>query len=323
MQIPSIPEDETTRIETLHSYSILDTLPEDRFDRLTRLAKRLFDVPIALVSLIDSDRQWFKSAVGLEVKETPREISFCGHAILGDDIFEVPDTLLDARFSDNPLVKDTPAIRFYAGCPLVVSNGSKLGTLCLIDQAPKKLTEDDKILLRDLAKMVALEIEAIHMATVDELTGLSNRRGFESSAQHVLNLCERLDKPATMLFFDLNNFKLINDQYGHKEGDLTLKTFGNILRKAVRNSDVIARLGGDEFVVLLANTAPDFAKTVVMRLEAMLEAHNLLAHQGYDISFSIGVETYDSDNHADIGDLMHAADLQMYVHKKKSKAFGD
>ena len=323
MQIPATPEDENTRVETLHSYDILDTLPEERFDRLTRLAKRLFDVPIALVSLIDNDRQWFKSAVGLDVTETPREISFCGHAILGDDIFEVPDTLLDERFSDNPLVKDNPAIRFYAGCPLVVTNGSKLGTLCLIDKAPKKLTEDDKGLLRDLAKMVELELEAVHMATIDELTGLSNRRGFESSAQHVLSLCKRLEKPATMLFFDLNNFKQVNDQYGHKEGDQTLKTFGNILKNAFRNSDVIARLGGDEFVVLLVNTAPDFANKVIKRLQSMVDAHNLLEHQRHNISFSIGVENYDPVKHADVVDLIHAADVQMYVHKKKSKSFGD
>ena len=118
MQKPGKPADEAQRLEALRALSILDTLPEERFDRLTRLAKRLFGVPIALVSLVDDHRQWFKSRQGLEVSETPRDISFCGHAVLGDDIFLVTDASKDERFFDNPLVTDDPHIRFYDGCPL-------------------------------------------------------------------------------------------------------------------------------------------------------------------------------------------------------------
>ena len=123
MKTPELPADERTRLEILRSLKILDTLPEERFDRLTRLARKLFDVPIALVSLVDVNRQWFKSSAGLDATETPREISFCGHAILGDDILVVSDTQLDERFHDNPLVTGGPAIRFYAGCPLTGANG--------------------------------------------------------------------------------------------------------------------------------------------------------------------------------------------------------
>src|SRR5690242_11997132 len=136
MQAPAKPKDEEQRLETLRALNILDTVPEERYDRLTRLAKRLFDVPIALVSIIDEDRQWFKSSMGVDAKETSREISFCGHAILGDEILEVPDATKDERFNDNPLVIENPNIRFYAGCPLAVANGSKIGTLCLIDDHP-------------------------------------------------------------------------------------------------------------------------------------------------------------------------------------------
>lgn len=291
MKAPPIPENEEIRIQTLHSYDILDSVPEERYDRLTRLAKRLFGVPIALVSLIDTNRQWYKSSQGIDTRETPREVSFCGHAILGEDIFEIPDATLDERFHDNPLVTDNPSIRFYAGCPLTVGNGSNLGTLCILDKEPKKLSEEDKVLLHDLAKMVELEIQAMHMATMDELTGLSNRRGFESLAQHALNYCRRLNKPATMLFFDLDHFKLINDQFGHAEGDLALKTFSNILKNAFRNSDVIARLGGDEFVVLLTNTSESAATTVLQRLQTMIDDHNLLAQQPYVLSYSVGSKT--------------------------------
>ena len=191
MKTPDIPEDEQTRLKTLKSLDVLDTIPEERFDRLTRMCKRLFDVPIALVSLVDENRQWFKSCVGLDVSETPRDISFCGHAILGNDIFTIPDAASDARFTDNPLVIDEPHIRFYAGCPLRSPNGSKLGTLCIIDRKPRTLSEEDLETLKDLAAMVERELEAVQLATIDDLTRISNRRGFMTLAQHSLNLCNR------------------------------------------------------------------------------------------------------------------------------------
>ncbi|MDO9199841.1 MAG: GAF domain-containing protein, partial [Hydrogenophaga sp.] len=133
MKPPDRPIDEKLRLQTLQSLHILNTHAEERFDRLTRMAKRIFGVPIALVSLVDANRQWFKSCIGLDASETPRDISFCGHAILGSEVFVIPDTAADPRFSDNPLVTGYPHIRFYAGCPLVAANGQKLGTLCVID----------------------------------------------------------------------------------------------------------------------------------------------------------------------------------------------
>ncbi|MFV1921534.1 MAG: GAF domain-containing protein [Methylotenera sp.] len=154
MKKPSIPPDEAARLKTLRYLNILDTPAEERFDRLTRMAKRLFDVSFALVSLVDENRQWFKSCAGLDVSETPRDISFCGHTILGDDIFIIPDATKDERFADNPLVLNEPHIRFYAGCPLKFTNGNRLGTLCIIDQQPRNLTDEDLIVLKDLASMV-------------------------------------------------------------------------------------------------------------------------------------------------------------------------
>lgn len=317
MQAPAKPNDEEERLETLRSLNILDTVPEERYDRLTRLAKRLFDVPIALVSIVDADRQWFKSSMGLDVKETPREISFCGHAILGDEILEVPDATKDERFYDNPAVTNNPNVRFYAGCPLVMANGSKIGTLCLVDDEPRVLKEEDRTLLRDLAHMVEAEIAAVQLATMDELTQLSNRRGFEAIAQHAIHLCKRLEKPATLLFFDLNNFKQINDKYGHASGDVALQTFSSTLMHAFRNSDVIARLGGDEFVVLLTNTKPEIATKVLNRLSDMIADHNLLDNNEYEISYSVGVIEYDSKKHETIGDLIIDADQLMYAEKRK------
>ncbi|MBE9110973.1 GAF domain-containing protein [Nodosilinea sp. LEGE 07298] len=169
MQTPPYPANEATRLNTLRSLHILDTKPEERFDRITRIAKRLFGVPITLMSLIDAERQWFKSHQGLDLGETSRDISFCGHAILGNSPFVVPDALLDERFRDNPLVTDGPRIRFYAGAPLTVNNGSNLGTLCVIDQVPRTFTDEDQQLLVDLGRIAQQELLTMQLDTLDEL----------------------------------------------------------------------------------------------------------------------------------------------------------
>ncbi len=158
MQQPVIPDNETERLEALQRLEALDTPAEERFDRLTRLAKALFNVPIALVSLVDSDRQWFKSKQGLEVCETPRDVSFCGHAILEPEIFHVPNALKDPRFADNPLVTGAPNVRFYAGAPLSIPDGHRVGTLCLIDHRERDLTPEELSHLRDLADCVQAEL---------------------------------------------------------------------------------------------------------------------------------------------------------------------
>ena len=161
---PTLPFNEIYRLQALHDLKILDTPPEERFDRIIRLAIRLFDVPIALVSLVDANRQWFKSCYGLDISESSRDISFCAHAILADDILLIPDALADERFYDNPFVTNDPFIRFYAGCPLVGLDGNKLGTLCIIDRRPREFSQEDLASLRDLAKMVEKELMS---ATLD------------------------------------------------------------------------------------------------------------------------------------------------------------
>lgn len=145
---------EFQRLAALQRYAILDTAPEARFDRLTRLASMLFEAPIALVSLVDAERQWFKSSCGLAGSETPREWAFCAYAIEGTDVLVVPDATRDVRFRDNPLVTGTPHIRFYAGAPLITPDGFGLGTLCVIDHRPRPgLSEELQTALQDFAAL--------------------------------------------------------------------------------------------------------------------------------------------------------------------------
>lgn len=319
MKAPNVPTDEAVRLHTLNSLNILDTSSEERFDRLTRMAKRLFGVPIALVSLVDENRQWFKSCIGLPVTETSREISFCGHAILGDDVFLIPDTLDDERFADNPLVVDEPHIRFYAGAPLKALNGQKMGTLCIIDQEPRKVDREDLEVLEDLAAMVERELAAVQLAIQDELTGISNRRGFMELAQYSLKLCQRQSLPATLIFIDLDEFKQVNDVYGHAAGDRALRLFAGYLSSACRDSDLVARLGGDEFVILLVNTDQLQGEQVISRLLQSIEQENKKIPCEYNMAFSHGVVEFDHERDVSVDDLLSKGDEVMYTIKKAKR----
>ncbi len=160
MQSVSLPPDENTRLEALRAYQILDTKPELAFDRLTRLGAKVFEAPIVLVSLVDQNRQWFKSCYGLSVNETGRDVSFCAHAIFTNDPFVIADALADPRFHDNPLVTGEPKIRFYAGAPLIAPNGARIGTFCVIDHHPRKsMSSEDLETLCDFSSLVVEELE--------------------------------------------------------------------------------------------------------------------------------------------------------------------
>jgi diguanylate cyclase (GGDEF)-like protein len=320
MKTPDTPGNEKQRLATLRSIDILDTDPEERFDRLTRLARRVFDVPIALVSLVDENRQWFKSKVGVNACETPRDISFCGHAILGDGLFIIEDTLQDERFVDNPLVTGEPGIRFYAGMPLRYQNGAKLGTLCIIDREPRSLDDEDLAMFRDLANIAESELSAIHLASIDELTRIPNRRGFVMTAHNSISLCARQALPVSLAYFDLDRFKRINDRFGHEEGDRALAAFADVMGKTFRESDVFARIGGDEFVALLTDAGENRATDVVARFRGNVEAFNAQSSRGYEIQFTEGIVTVHPDERTTIGDLLREADAAMYEKKRRKQS---
>lgn len=316
MKAPPIPVDEQERLSQLRSLAILDTPPEERFDCVTRMARRLFGVPIALVSLVDENRQWFKSCFGLDVSETDRRISFCGHAILNKGALVIEDASQDERFADNPLVTGDPYIRFYAGQPLHSLSGQAMGTLCIIDQEPRSFGQEDLAMLSDLAGMVEREIMAVQLAISDELTRISNRRGFLALSKYSLDICKRQLFPATLVFFDLDKFKQVNDTHGHAEGDRVLKIFAEQMRESFRTSDLFARLGGDEFVALLTNVNADVIKDLIARFDTALQERCAALALPYMIGFSYGIVSYEPLKHSSVEDMLHEADSAMYANKK-------
>ena len=313
---PELPANEAERLHALRTLEILDTSHEDRFDRVTRMARRMFDVEVSLVSLVDEDRQWFKSTQDLDASETSRETVFCGHAINQDGLFIIPNAIEDLRFFDNPLVTEAPNIRFYAGYPLRLRQGLNIGTLCLIDSKPRHLNEEDKQLLNDLGAMIEQEIRSIQLATLDELTLISNRRGFLTLAEHSYKLCRRKKMPMSVILFDLNKFKPINDEFGHHEGDFALKQFAEVMRSVFRDSDVIGRLGGDEFVAMLTDASDEKIAIVMDRFKTEMDAINKLINKPYLIEYSAGVAFFSYDTEQSLEDMVAQADAAMYEKKK-------
>lgn len=283
MKAPMIPSDEAVRLETLQALNVLDTPFEERFDRITHLATKLFDVPIALVSLVDENRQWFKSCQGLNAAETDRDISFCGHAILNPSPLIIEDALADDRFSDNPLVTNDPHIRFYAGQPLSHPNGQRIGTLCLIDRKPRALNDQQQQVLRELGHWVELELLNTNQATTDSETGLSNRQGFVELGQLALDLCNRHGRSATVVFLFVKGLMSL-----HRRGELAV--YNQILamlteefNSAFRSSDILGRYDESSFVALLTNTNIDATGDRISKLTDLLNTQLALVAEGVSI----------------------------------------
>ncbi|MDH3978301.1 MAG: sensor domain-containing diguanylate cyclase [Gammaproteobacteria bacterium] len=311
---------ETMQLQAKQLLKVLDIEPEERFDRYTRLACKIFDVPIALVTLVDRERQWFKSRYGIDVSATPREFSFCGLPVPDDEVLVVSDTQNDARFRDNPMLAAAPNMRFYAGCPLRGPAGEYLGTFCLIDREPRAFGADDVDKFRELSDLVEVELSSTALATTDELTKISNRRGFMTVASHVIAMCDRVGHTSTLVMFDLNGFKAINDDLGHDLGDQALQDFARSLLKNFRESDVVARLGGDEFCVLMSSVGADAVDKALARLDQHLAQRNRGMQEKYALRYSAGVVYFDRDKHADIEALLREADQRMYDAKRQHQS---
>lgn len=324
---------EAARIAALRRYDILDTLPEQAYDDVTLLAAQICATPIALVSLVDLERQWFKSHHGIDSAQTPRDWAFCAHAINSPEtLFTVEDATTDPRFIDNPLVTGDPGIRFYAGAPLVTPDGHALGTLCAIDRVPRQLDAQQRASLMALSRQVMaqlelrrtvsqltehrrlLELERTRLTAesiTDPLTGLLNRRGFGARINEEIARAERYGHGLSLLLADIDHFKTYNDSFGHPAGDRALRRVGAILEASVRNADTVARVGGEEFAIILPNTDREGALTLAHRCRTAVEQSDW-ARRG--ITISIGVALYDVDSESTEA-LMEQADRALYAAK--------
>jgi len=313
---------------------VLYTPAEERFDRITRLAGRILQVPIALVSLVGKDVQWFKSRYGLDAPETPREISFCGHALLGEETLVVPDATRDTRFFDNPLVTGAPGIRFYAGHPLRSNEGKKLGTLCVIDRTPRQLTKEDHQALQDLAAIAESELNHAKLAEsqqqlivelgetrrkslVDPLTQLWNRRAITDVLEREAARARRSKDWLSIMLMDIDHFKVINDTHGHACGDRALREVAAALRAALRTFDAVGRWGGEEFLAVLPGCGGANAIILAERLRVRVEGVRIPVKQGeIGTTISVGAVALHAPADEVLDAAIIAADEALYRAKR-------
>lgn len=314
MIAPGLPDDEAARLASLRALDILDTPPEERFDRITRLAATLFDAPISYITMVDANRQWFKSTCGLTETETDRDVSFCGHAILDDEALIIPDATEDPRFVDNPQVVGEPHIRFYAGQPLRGPEGHNVGTLCVADREPRTtVPEDSRRALQDLATVVEKELNLEDMAVLQEkLLKASEeaRRAHEESERLLLNILPRpvadqlrdgegdvVDHypEATVLFADLVAFTPFARQRSPRQVVGVLNDLFCRFDRLVQDQGVEKiKTMGDAYMVAagLPDPRPDHAEAVVTVATEMLDTLDRLnAERGTDLQLRIGINT--------------------------------
>lgn len=317
------PSSEEERLAALESYHVLDTACEENFDNLTRLAAALTGCPKAMVSLVDRDRQWFKSRYGLDISETSRADAICAHAILNpNEPTVVPDAALDPRFADSRLVTGPFGLRFYAGVPLVTQDGHALGTLCVLDHTAREISRETVDTLEVLAQsvMTALELRRIayhirDLSLTDQLTGIANRGAFTTALEQVIARQRRDAQPFTLLYLDLDGFKAVNDRLGHAMGDKVLMETAEILRGSVRKEDTVARLGGDEFAAVLVGGRSE-ASVAAERIRAGIE--NLMEIHGWDVTASLGAVTFtEPPQNEDVA--LALADSLMYKAKQSGR----
>ena len=343
---PQKPHDEAARLAALQRYEVLDTAAEEAFDDLVLIASSICGVPTATVSLIDADRQWFKARHNLELTETSRDESFCGHAILDPDkVMVVPDAAVDERFHDNPLVTAEGGIRFYAGAPLKSNDGHAIGTLCVFGGEAMQLDPSKLEALKALSRQVSRLLELRRVSTelslqlrdrawyeqqlqdyqaalerqnadlaeqtrTDPLTGLPNRRAFAAALAAEIEKAHASGQRLCVAVLDIDRFKTINDLHGHAQGDKVLVELASMLKTQFAAKGMAARYGGEEFVLLLPDSDAERAR---LQCEFLRQSVSLLPI-GVPITVSIGVaEIRRRDDHPD--DAFRRADQALYAAK--------
>lgn len=314
-RLPLAVAGDSERLAALSRYDIMDTPVEPAFDRVANLVRLIFNVETGLVSLIDGHRQWYKAAQGTSEREVPLKETFCQHALLAPEPLIVPDARQDARFCDNPRVTMPDGVRFYAGMPLVTGDGHIIGTICAIDRRARDFSERDSTILRELAQIVMSELDLRQLATVDGLTGIATRRAFKEDAEKYVALARRHRSQLSVIAFDIDHFKRVNDNYGHAAGDMVLKAVAGAAQAGLRQSDLLGRLGGEEFAAILPDADGTAAVAVAEKLRHALRGLEFPGSRPpIRISASFGVATLDPGRD-DLDSVLLRADEALYEAK--------
>lgn len=265
---------ESRRIEALEQLGLLDTPPEARFDRVTRLVQELFSVPTVTISLVARNRVWFKSRQGVDTTQSPRDIAFCDATITGDEIFVIEDARADPHFEHNPQVEGPPFIRFYAGCPLCLPGGETVGTLCVVDTVPRVFSPEEREQLADLAAIVEEELTLAQEDTRDLQTGLLNREAFQAQAGSAVALSRKFGREVRVICVRLLNLAMVNQRLGRPAGDRLIRELADLVVTTLDTEQLMGRRRGTEVAVVMTGPGATDVDTQCQRLAATVRDWN-------------------------------------------------
>jgi diguanylate cyclase (GGDEF)-like protein len=316
----------TIKLAHLPMLDLLYTPIEERFERVTRLARRSLGVPVAAITLVSSEKQWFKSVSGWTVTELPRDRSLCNLTIEANALVSIPDTKDDPRTANHPLVVAGPKFRAYAGLPLTDGDGLVSGTIAVYDVKPRALSAADRQTLADLAGIAQAEIArdrlrsahasltaklgvARREAMMDPLTRLWNRRGAMLLLESALDAADRRSTPLTVALVDLDGFKQVNDTMGHAIGDEVLRKVAGRLVGSVRSDDIVCRIGGDEFLLLFVDSDLHSSHSIAARILSSITGSPIVTRDGaIATTASVGFTMREPHEKASIDELIERAD---------------
>ncbi|MEB3243255.1 MAG: sensor domain-containing diguanylate cyclase [Cyanobacteriota bacterium] len=314
-----IPADEDDRLRELERLGVLGGDSDIHLERLLELATLCFGVPMVAISLVTADRQWFLAERGLNIKQTPRSVAFCAHAIMQDKVMVVPNALEDERFRQNPLVTSAPQIRFYAGAPLRSDNGHNLGTLCVIDTQPLQPSAQQIRELDLLSQLVMRELDLRRQRFICPVTGLPIRQRFLSIAAQEFQRAKQERRELSLLLYDIDNFRAINNRWGHDAGDLIMADLCKMSRQFLAEQDFAGRLGDGEFALLLVNTSAADALALAETLRhAVTTMPGVHSHSDVALHISGGLSCL-SGNDQRFDDLFRRADQALQLAKSNGR----
>lgn len=335
MLAPNLPDNFSHHTPVIFSEDPFGGPLREKFDRIMKLARNLFEVPIAAVSFLDKEFKLFKSFLGQDIIETTCEESFCQYVLDIDDVFCVPEASKDSRFKQNQYVVGDPFVKFYAGYSITL-NHLKVGTFYIVDNKPRHFNPEQLSWIKDMAALLETEIQKYHMTTdkgkltsdldkarlasmVDPLTGLWNRQGMFNILKYRMEEYLSKGSPFAIAVLDLDDFKQINDTYGHETGDNTLKAISEALMKNCRETDAISRWGGEEFLLLINESNPKYVQEIVNRVQLSIETIDAIPDMTRPPRATIGVTTIKPGSKPTIENLINLADQALYKGKRTGK----